>query len=59
MKKNLTDSFRSMFAEKEFHTVIEKNKIWLYFWVDRRGSKCLDKLDFDNWNDAWDFVKGF
>lgn len=55
----LIDYFRQLFGEKEFHVVVEKNLIWLYFWKEGRGSKYLDKLSFKSWNEALDFLKEF
>ena len=53
----MLNEFRRIFAQHEFHVVVEKNKIWLYFWKERSGSKFLDKLDFDCWAAAYRFIK--
>lgn len=53
----LIDKFRAMLALEEYHVVVEKNKVWLYFWKERSGSRYLHKEPFDTWNKAFDFVK--
>lgn len=53
----MINAIRKMFEEREFHVVVEKGKIWLYFWKERAGSKRLEKLPFDCWAEAWRFVK--
>lgn len=53
----LIDQFRKVFEEREFHVVVEKGKIWLYFWKERNGSRFLDKLSFDCWAEAWRFTE--
>ena len=53
----MINSIRKMFEDHEFHVVVEKGKIWLYFWKECAGSKKLEKLPFDCWGKAWRFVK--
>ena len=55
----LIDQFREIFAQKEFHVVVEKGKIWVYFWKERNGSNFIDKLDFDCWSEDFRFYSKF
>tara|TARA_B100001146_G_C16092660_1_gene395762 strand:+ start:213 stop:383 length:171 start_codon:yes stop_codon:yes gene_type:complete len=55
----LIDQFRAMLALKEFHVVVEKGKIWLYFWRERSDSRYLHKEPFDDWGEVFKFTENF